>query len=90
MRINRNNNIGPISSKKDRKKTDSSKGASSSASSDQLALNQVQSMVGDLISMPEVREDIVELGRKLAKDPSYPQEDVVDQVARILSKAINR
>lgn len=47
-------------------------------------------MVGNLISMPEVRDDIVELGRKLAKDPSYPQEDVVDQVARILSKAINR
>jgi len=45
-------------------------------------------MVDNLMSMPEVRDEVVELGRRLARDPEYPQEHIVDEVSRILAKAI--
>jgi hypothetical protein len=47
-------------------------------------------MVDQLISQPEIRESMVELGRKLVEDPQYPPTEVVERVAQILSKAIIR
>lgn len=57
---------------------------------DQIALAQIHNMVDQLISQPEIRESMVELGRKLVADPHYPPAEVVDKVAEILSRAIRR
>lgn len=48
-------------------------------------------MVDQLISQPEVRESMVELGHQLlVENPHYPPSEVVEKVAQILSKAIRR
>lgn len=88
MRINPDNNINRLNLRKTRK--GSSPPSANKSNGDLLALVQVQSMVDNLMSIPEVREEVVELGRRLARDPDYPQEHIVDEVSRILAKAINR
>ena len=58
---------------------------------DQIALAQIHNMVDQLISQPEVRESMVELGHQLlVENPQYPPSEVVEKVAQILSKAIRR
>jgi hypothetical protein len=55
---------------------------------DQIALAQIHNMVDQLISQPEVRNEMVDLGKKLVADPQYPPQEVVERVAQILSRAM--
>jgi len=41
-------------------------------------------LMTELKNMPDVRPDVVELGKKLASDPGYPSEEVLDKLAEIL------
>jgi len=45
-------------------------------------------MVDQLISQPEVRMEMVDLGKRLVADPQYPPAEVVERVAAILSRAM--
>ncbi|MDP0499578.1 MAG: hypothetical protein Q7P63_05710 [Verrucomicrobiota bacterium JB022] len=65
-----------------------SSSAPASETTDQLALNQVREMVDRLITMPEVRAEVAELAKRLARDPSYPSPDIVEELSKILAKAI--
>jgi hypothetical protein len=55
---------------------------------DQIALAQIHNMVDQLISQPEVRQEMVDLGKRLVADPSYPPNEVVERVAQILARAM--
>ncbi|MFP4282513.1 MAG: hypothetical protein ACLFR7_08140 [Opitutales bacterium] len=55
---------------------------------DQIALAQIHNMVDQLISQPEVRQPMLELGRQLVADPQYPPREVVERVAEILHRAM--
>lgn len=55
---------------------------------DQIALAQIHNMVDQLISQPEVRTEMVELGKRLVADPQYPPTEVVEKVAQILARAM--
>lgn len=55
---------------------------------DQIALAQIHNMVDQLISQPEVRMEMVDLGKRLVADPQYPPAEVVERVAAILSRAM--
>lgn len=93
MRIdppNQRNNIRDIGSAKRKPAAGSSSSDDGPNVEDQIALAQIHNMVDQLISQPEIRESMVELGRKLVNDPSYPPSEVVDRVAEILSRAIRR
>ena len=89
MRINGSSRPDPLrpSRKKNAHRGASEAGADSPG--DRAELGQVQTMVGNLIEMPEVREEVTALGRRLASDPAYPPKEVVEEVARILAKALN-
>ena len=41
-----------------------------------------------LIQSPEVREDIVDLGMKLAEDPGFPSDESLNEIARIMISPI--
>ena len=41
-----------------------------------------------LIQSPEVREDIVDLGIKLAEDPGFPSDESLDEIAKIMISPI--
>lgn len=76
-----------------RKRSGGGEAASASSGStpaDSAALGQVKAMVEQLIDLPDVREEMVDLGKRLAEDPRYPGEDVIEEVARILSRAMAR
>lgn len=42
-------------------------------------------LVSELKQMAETRPDVVEMGRKLAEDPDYPPEDVLDRLADMMA-----
>ncbi len=44
-----------------------------------------QNLVLQLKDLPEVRADVVELGRKLANDPGYPPDEVIDKLAQVIA-----
>ncbi|KAF0096169.1 MAG: hypothetical protein E1N59_136 [Puniceicoccaceae bacterium 5H] len=90
MRIN---NDRRVSSYKSVRRNGSSSGSASASSlpslePDQVALNQVREMVDRLITMPEVRDEVAELAKRLARDANYPSADIVDELSKILAKAI--
>lgn len=45
-----------------------------------------QDLVNRLKKMEDVRPDVVELGRRLAQDPSYPPDNVVERLAEVLAE----
>ena len=44
-----------------------------------------QNVLQQLKDLPEVRSNVMELGRRLAEDPSYPPDDVIDKLAQIIA-----
>ena len=46
-----------------------------------------QKLLDQVRDMPEVRSDIVEIGRKLAQDPNYPPDEIIDKIANLLADA---
>ncbi len=70
--------------------TSDSAGSETQSVEDQIALAQIHNMVDQLISQPEVRQQMVDLGRQLVADPQYPPAQVVEKVAEILSRAMKR
>ncbi len=93
MRIdppNQRNNVRDVSAAKRKPATSSTGSQDGPNVEDQIALAQIHNMVDQLISQPEIRESMVELGRKLVNDPKYPPAEVVNKVAELLSRAIRR
>lgn len=45
-----------------------------------------QDLVDRLMKMDELRPDVVALGRKLAEDPSYPPDNVIERLAEVLAE----
>jgi len=88
MRINGSNRPEPLRPNGRKASAKQTPKGESPASSDRAEIGQVQAMVGDLIEMPEVREEVTALGRRLAGDPAYPPKEVVEEVAKILAKAL--
>ena len=43
-----------------------------------------ENLMGQLNEMPESRPDVVALGRKLAEDPNYPSDDVLEKLSEVL------
>lgn len=88
MRIQNDRRVNSYSSVRRGSSSSSSSSSVSAPLSDQVALNQVREMVERLITMPEVRDEVAELAGRLAKDPQYPSPEIVEQLSKILAKAI--
>jgi hypothetical protein len=43
-----------------------------------------ENLVREAGSMPDVRADVVEMGRRLAADPNYPPDELVEKFASML------
>lgn len=82
------NKINPASSVRRRPAPESSSESDGPSVEDQIALAQIHNMVDQLISQPEVRTEMVELGNRLVADPQYPPAEVVEKVAEILARAM--
>jgi len=44
-----------------------------------------QNLVDQVRDMPEIRTDVTSIGRKLAEDPNYPPDEVIDKLANLLA-----
>ncbi|MBN2068650.1 MAG: hypothetical protein JW739_03345 [Opitutales bacterium] len=62
------------------------KGDSSVSGEDSLHLDSGfhENLMAQLNDMPDVRPDVVALGRRLASDPDYPSDGTLEQLAAIL------
>ena len=47
-------------------------------------LTRREEMVNQLMAMPEIRPSVVEHGRQLLADGSYPSDEIVEKVAEII------
>lgn len=53
--------------------------------SDRLSAELSEKVRNSLASLPEVRPEVVERGRQLRADPSYPSREVVEKIARLIT-----
>jgi len=51
----------------------------------ELDLISRQNLLDQVRDMPEVRSDVVQMGRNLASDPNYPSDEAVEKLATLLS-----
>lgn len=58
--------------------------ATASVASDRLSSEQTESLRSALASTPEIRPDVVERGRKLALDPTYPPAVIIEDLAKLM------
>jgi len=79
--------ISDLSSSRSRTGIESSKsdGARSKAAPEQLATALSSSVRKNLASIPEIRPEVVERGRRLLADPNYPSCEIANAIARRLS-----
>ncbi len=54
---------------------------------DQLSLEKIELLREALARQPAVRPEVVERGRTLAADPSWPPQDVLRKVSEIILRA---
>ncbi|HEX9782698.1 MAG TPA: hypothetical protein VGA56_08205 [Opitutaceae bacterium] len=54
-------------------------------SHDQLSVGTSSKIRQALDQIPEIRPEVVERGRMLAADPSYPPRDVVQKIAQLIT-----
>lgn len=53
--------------------------------SDRLSAELSEKVRQTLSSMPEIRPEVVERGRQLAADPSYPSPEIVQKIASLIT-----
>lgn len=87
MEINPHRSVPPIPKSERKKKADRTLNKSQETDSVDFAGSELFSVIeSGLEAMPEVREDRLELGRKLAEDPNYPNEDELDELSDLTLK----
>jgi hypothetical protein len=59
--------------------------ASSGGGFDRLLAQLSTSVRDTLASLPEVRPEVVDRGRQLAADPSYPGQDIIQKIASLIT-----
>jgi hypothetical protein len=62
-------------------------GVEAMAPLDTAVINAIaaQGLLQEVMSMPDTRPEVIDLGRKLAQDPDYPSGAVLEQLAVLLS-----
>ena len=65
----------------------STQGKQGALSGDAAVLDNItqQKLLDQVRDLPEVRSDIVEIGRRLAQDPNYPPDEIIDKIANLLA-----
>jgi hypothetical protein len=58
---------------------------SSGGGFDQLSTQRSTSVRETLAALPEIRPEVVARGRELLADPSYPGQDIVEKIARLIT-----
>ena len=53
---------------------------------EKIELDNTQALVRKLVEMSEVRPEMVERGRKLAADPNYPSDEIVNEIAKHIAR----
>lgn len=56
---------------------------------DTLTTDNAESLKRALESTPEVRPEMVELGRHLAVDPTYPPRQIIEKLAQLMANSID-
>lgn len=51
---------------------------------DSLSTTHAEALHKALESTPEIRPEMVELGRKLASDPNYPPLEIIEQLSKLI------
>jgi len=54
-----------------------------SSQPDSLSTSHAETLHRALEANPEIRPEMVELGRKLAADPSYPPLEIIEQLSKL-------
>ncbi|MFO7725288.1 MAG: hypothetical protein R6V45_07025 [Oceanipulchritudo sp.] len=87
MEINPNRPVQKITRSKPAKGAAATPGTVSSQSSPSDSLSGVSftRIEDQLLELPEVRQERVEDGRRLARDPNYPDPDQLRQISRFLA-----
>lgn len=57
--------------------------AQTGSASESLSTTHAESLQRALASTPEIRPEMVELGRKLAVDPNYPPLQIIEQLSQM-------
>lgn len=87
MEINPHRSIPPIPKSERKKKADRTLNKSQETDAVDFAGSELFSVIeSGLEAMPEVREDRLELGRKLAEDPNYPSQEDLDELSDLTLK----
>lgn len=51
---------------------------------DSLSTSHAEALQRALETTPEIRPEMVELGRKLASDPNYPPLEIIEQLSKLI------
>ena len=63
------------------------RGRAAGIGSDQFTAEKIELLRNALASQPEIRPEVVERGRALAADPSWPPHEVLRRVSEIIIRA---
>jgi hypothetical protein len=64
-----------------------SSGPAAGPGADQLSFDKIELLRQALAAQPEIRSEVVERGRALAADPSWPTPDILRKVSEIILRA---
>jgi hypothetical protein len=56
---------------------------------DSLSTENAESLRQSLANTPEIRPEVVEAGRRLAIDPNYPPREIIEQLAKMFTNAVD-
>ena len=76
--------IGKITRRYGKPSTSDKAGAGSPDDSE-LDLISRQNLLDQVRDLPEVRSDVVQMGRNLASDPNYPSDEAVEKLATLMA-----
>lgn len=63
--------------------------AQTGPASESLSTAHAESLHRALASSPEIRPEMVELGRKLAVDPNYPPLEIIEQLSELFVNSVD-
>lgn len=87
MEINPHRSVPPIPKSERKKKADRPVSKGQETGAVDFAGSELFSVIeSGLEAMPEIRQERLELGRKLAEDPNYPNEEELDQLSDLTLK----
>jgi len=59
-------------------------------SSDSLSTESAESLQRALAATPEIRPEVVEAARRLVVDPNYPPRQLIEQLAKMFTEAMDQ